>query len=487
MNPRMNQRRARTRNIRGDKWGVIVPEAPYYEFRELLVADDTLKRFMKMDEFGNVVTDFDNREATLALARATLKSYFSLRFTLPAGNLIPVIPGRVQYLRWATTLLPKCSEHKTVQVLDVGCGPSAIYELLGARLYPNWNFIGTDTDSQAVAIARGLVISNSLKHRVKIKRTLSSAPLLDTAIWDSEKGTETALPPPNLVICNPPFFDTADAEIEIVEPEPREQSNTERAGTSNQMNTKGGEVEFVKRMARDSVKVASTIGVFSSLIGVGRDVEKVEKYLKSDEIRARSVVTVRLDAGKTHRWAIGWKFGEDQSEVHLYRGIIRSEWKSILRIVPNKGYANRLIDAQVLDIWVKAMEMDEWEKCDENNNEGMDGNQMGNGTSILGKRSRDAADDENEEECDGNGKEAGGNEEENDEREKSITSSQVMKKVQPNSKEWKFKGSVIPSNKKDYSFYVEMSVVNKSGVEIYAIYKQAERIRFEMKKLLDEQ
>lgn len=432
-------------------WGVSIPTAPYYEFRELLVADSNLKRFMNIDEFGTVSTDFSTREATLALTRATLKLYFSLTFTLPAGHLIPVIPGRVQYLRWATSLLPKCTENETISVLDIGCGPSAIYDLLGARLYPKWKFLGTDTDAQAVALARGLVISNGLKSRVKIKRTNPTASLLDTTIWEGSDA-------PQLTVCNPPFFESTEAELEEVE-------TVEPAGTESQMGTKGGEVEFLKRMARDSVSVAHT-GVFTSLIGLGADVEKVKEYLTSDEVRARNVVSVRLNAGKTNRWAVGWRFGPPKSKVSVFWTITKCEWKAPLWVIPSRVYANRMTVEEVLELWCKAMELKEWEKStaqdDEQENESE--------PVKLGKRYREDDDDEIEEVS------------------TASTCTQVMEKLMDNHKDvWKIRGKAMVSRADDYSFFIEMEVVDDRGVEVYSVFKVAQEVSECMRKLLDKE
>ena len=499
-------------------WGAAVPDAPHYEFRDLLVGDPTLGRFMRIGEFGDVKTDFSSREATLDITRATLRLHFALSFTLPAGHLVPVIPGRVQYLRWVVSLLPKTVVNEKIRVLDVGCGPSAIYDLLGARMHPNWTFLGTDSDPQAVALARGLVVSNRLTDQVQIKRTHPSAPLIDHTIWGDVE--------PSVTICNPPFFECSDEDIEMMENGPSAMKGVEPAGTKSQLGTKGGEVEFVRRMARDSVRVAH-VGVFTSLIGLGRDVEKVVKYLRGEEIRAKDVVSVRLKAGKTCRWAVAWRFGPPETDVKLYSKILKCKWKVPIRVIPSGAYANRVTSVQILEVWRQAMERDGWEKCgelmvdEEYSNRAQVGKRMREDDDENGeeaekegemernkKRTRTERDDDEEEE--GNdkdkdkenaeleqdedieeregGEKETGEEEEVEEVGLKFECTQVMKREIPKQEiVQKIRGSAMFSRIKGGSFFLEMAVEEQRGLNVYYVHKLAQEIGQCMKTILDDE
>lgn len=329
-------------------WGQEPCPSPTYDFRRLSNYDPAFRKHVHISrEDKSLSVDFTKREVTAALTAATLRQYFSLRFALPTGHLTPTVPNRVQYLRWVVSLLPVNAPARTHAVVDVGTGPSAIYALLGARLFPTWRFVGTDVDADALGVARGIVEDNGLDGRIKLVHTDPAAPLLDDAYWESFQGV------PSATLCNPPFFDSVPETAD---------SNGVAAGTNGQLSTFGGEVEFIKKMARDSVRHPD-IGVFSSLVGLWADTFPIERYLRGPEIRAYQVAVRELKAGdKRVRYAVAWSFGPRSTRVTVPTGGTDALWRAAISASVGRKYANRMTKGEMIGHCCEAMRKIGWKE-----------------------------------------------------------------------------------------------------------------------------
>jgi len=79
---------------------------------------------------------------------------------IPVDHLIPTVTLRANYIHWLQDLLNLNPDTK-VHGLDIGCGASCIYPLLGAAINnKNWTFLGTDIDKESLKYAKK-------KHRTK--------------------------------------------------------------------------------------------------------------------------------------------------------------------------------------------------------------------------------------------------------------------------------------------------------------------------------
>jgi 23S rRNA A1618 N6-methylase RlmF len=294
-----------------------VVDAPRYDFAALADILPELRAFLKysVNENGSrrAVVDFSRPGATLALNKAILAHHLNLTLVLPEGHLIPTVPARQQYLLWALSLIsskPRLQRTESPVMLDVGTGPSAIYCLLAARMLPaEWSFVGTEIDKDAISIARRNICENNLSDRIMLMPRDGSDPLVPD---------ETSFAKPlSLTVCNPPFYDEGSFPADLP-----------RAGTRSQMETKGGELEFLQRMARDS---RSRPGIwFTSLIGIKSDVSELIQVLRAPGIQAPHVTSVRLAAGsRTVRWAVGWCFGASRCCVAVQNSASESKWRKI--------------------------------------------------------------------------------------------------------------------------------------------------------------
>lgn len=316
----------------------IAPEAPRYEFEQLIAESEELKQFSKRNENGSIRLDFSCRKTTAALTRAILKQHFNLRLSLSEGQLVPTVPNRVQYLQWASSLLCEQTAQSNVVMVDIGTGPSCIYAMLGSRLFPKWTFIATDTDPDAVQSARRNCTENQLRC-IRVLQMEQDGELLSAEIQAAR---------PSLTVCNPPFH----AEVPVKE---------NRAGTAAQLATVGGEKALIQKLAMESMRCVS-VEWFTSLVGRKVDISGIVSFLRSDAVRALHVKTVELSpGGRTTRWAVAWSFGAATSTATLIRDD-NTKWRWTVAIRPGRAFGNQLEDCDIISTIGFVMQKWEWTK-----------------------------------------------------------------------------------------------------------------------------
>lgn len=294
------------------------PEAPHFDFAPLVAEYGTLQPFARRASSGALSLDLSTQAAKLALTRAILFHHFDIRLILPPGQLIPTIPNRVQYLSWASSLLGSSAVDLPCTVLDIGTGPSCIYPLLGARLFPNWRFTATDIDKNAVQLAKRNIAVNSISV-VTVHQTTVAGRMLSEEVMASK---------PDLTVCNPPFHTQLPSTKTL-------------SGTESQLVTQGGELEFIRRLADESTQ-SHGVAWFTSLVGRKADLPAIVRHLRSDDVSALHIKTVELSqGGRMTRWAVAWSFGEETSMVKLIRGQ-GSKWRQIYSVRPGRAFANQL-------------------------------------------------------------------------------------------------------------------------------------------------
>lgn len=263
--------------------------------------------------------DFGDWRAARELTAALLAAEYGVRgWSLPEGRLVPPVPNREAYLCWVADLialvppppttpleqqqqprpppsssaaaLPPPPPHPT-RGLDLGCGASLIYCLLGAAGW-GWRMRGVDADGDALeaaaANARAAAANApALSPLLELARVacppdlapVAAALAAPAARWSDvpgagdgvlaralraeacewrtnggrreDEGNGTTPPPPPsfaFCVCNPPFFgDGADAGRN-----PR----TDCGGAAREMVCPGGEAAFVASMVADSAALA---------------------------------------------------------------------------------------------------------------------------------------------------------------------------------------------------------------------------------------
>src|SRR5688500_3508936 len=77
-----------------------------YDFKKLIVANDDLAPFVRVNEYSDESIDFFNPEAVKQLNKALLKYFYQLEYwDIPKGYLCPPVPGRADYIHHVADLL----------------------------------------------------------------------------------------------------------------------------------------------------------------------------------------------------------------------------------------------------------------------------------------------------------------------------------------------------------------------------------------------
>nr|CAG4635403.1 EOG090X04JL [Artemia franciscana] len=116
---------------------------------------DTITRFVIKSDYGKQTIKFSDKDAVKALNKALLWSDYSIKWDISDNNLCPPIPGRLDYLLYASELLGK----KEIQLLDIGTGANLIYPILGVSHF-NWDCTGTEVNSESIKHAEELIVKN---------------------------------------------------------------------------------------------------------------------------------------------------------------------------------------------------------------------------------------------------------------------------------------------------------------------------------------
>ena len=245
-----------------------------YNLERLAKAVPALREHLRTTPDGRVTLDFAHADAVRDLNRALLLSDYGLRFyDLPPEALVPAVPGRLDYVHAVADLLGEGGERKGARGLDIGTGASLIYPVLGAREY-GWRFVGTDINEASLRAARAIVDFNPvLKGKVELRRQANPSRIFDGVLRPGERFAFT--------MCNPPFYESAQAAGEAAERKWRKLGRADAAGRNfggrgAELHTPGGEARFLRTMIRESYRYREQVGWFTTLVSQ-------RKYLKVAE------------------------------------------------------------------------------------------------------------------------------------------------------------------------------------------------------------
>lgn len=268
--------------------------------------------------------DFADPTALAELTKALLFVDFDLKVSLPPDRLCPTVTSRLNYILYLSDLLQRDPRLRIdersryvresfggdsdVLGLDIGCGASAIYSLLGHRLL-GWRFVCSELDPVSLSAARLNAEQNGFGSDViRFVQAPDSSAAMRCCF---DEGAEL----PMFTMCNPPFFE----EVAEAAQGPRNTVISDSEAATN-----GGEVEFVGRLIEDSVYYGTKIALYSSLLGkkacdpfcllfANSDLSKKKSSLKPLRALLRQhkcpvVHVTRLEQGRTHRWVLAWSF-----------------------------------------------------------------------------------------------------------------------------------------------------------------------------------
>jgi len=137
-----------------------------YNFDLLIQHFSALKAFVFINPYGNQTINFAEPKAIKALNSALLKYHYDIDWDIPANNLCPPIPGRLDYLLYVSDLISK----KDVHLLDIGTGANLIYPIL-ATCHFNWTCTESEVDNDSIKNAQEII---QKKQGIKEYRTQTS-------------------------------------------------------------------------------------------------------------------------------------------------------------------------------------------------------------------------------------------------------------------------------------------------------------------------
>ncbi|MFG1501179.1 23S rRNA (adenine(1618)-N(6))-methyltransferase RlmF [Halobacteriovorax sp. XZX-3] len=287
-----------------------------YDFNALIKSFPTLESYVKANQYGNQSVNFSDAGALLCLNQALLAHYYKVtNWSVPQGNLVPPIPGRVDYIHYIADLLAEDNNGKVpvgpkIKGLDIGTGTSCIYPILGNSIY-GWKFVGSDISSEAINHANTILKANSsLKKNIKARFQKSPQHIFKELIKSDEKFDFT--------MCNPPFYSSQEeADKERAKKlknlnankikkghNPTAKSNF--GGVKNELWCEGGEKAFVTNMIQESVEFKQQCHWFTTLISQKENLVDLNKELKRQGVSDSRVI--EMIHGHKIAHILAWKF-----------------------------------------------------------------------------------------------------------------------------------------------------------------------------------
>ena len=287
-------------------------KASQYNFSTLILAYPELKNYVFLNKYGTISIDFFNQDAVKALNTALLISQYGItKWDIPEGYLCPPIPGRANYIDSIVKFIRdqkkglKLKKEPTVKCLDIGTGANCIYPIIGSHKY-GWNFVATDSDTTAIENAKKIVSENpSLQNSVEIREQKDSNSIFEGIISSDEYF--------DLSICNPPFHSSkeeADSatlrKLTNLKGEQIEKVEHNFGGSSNELWCKGGELLFLTKMIKESIKFQKNCGWFTSLVSKESTLDEIYPLLKSSGVSKFRTIDMQL--GNKISRIIAWQF-----------------------------------------------------------------------------------------------------------------------------------------------------------------------------------
>lgn len=279
----------------------------FYELERLAKLVPELQPYMGEAPHGGMTLDFTKADAVRQLNKALLLADFGLQFwDIPQGNLVPGVPGRLDYIHVIKDLLnalPKDQQTKKVKGLDIGTGASLIYPILGSGSY-GWSFVASDTDEAALRCAEAIAKFNKrLNGIIDLRKQSDPASVFQGIIRPNDQFAFT--------MCNPPFFVSVEAAQQAAKLKWKNLGKSEKegfsfGGQSNELWTKGGESAFLRRMISESNRFGKQVGWFTTLVSQKGYLKVADISFRQNKPAEKRVV--ELTSGNKLRRVLAWRF-----------------------------------------------------------------------------------------------------------------------------------------------------------------------------------
>lgn len=280
-----------------------------YNFPELIESSPSLKPFVFVNPYGDESVDFSNPLAVKALNGALLKHFYGIaHWDIPENYLCPPIPGRADYIHYLADLLASVNNDviptgNSVKVLDIGVGANCIYPIIGHQVY-GWQFVGSDIDRTAVDSATNIAAINPpLKQDLTLRLQNSPSNIFRGIVRKGEHF--------DLTMCNPPFHASAAEAIAGSQRKVRNLGKQKETvlnfgGQQAELWCKGGEVEFIRNMIKESVDIGLQCRWFTTLVSKSAHLSAV--YYALDKAGATHIKTVEMAQGQKQSRFVAWTF-----------------------------------------------------------------------------------------------------------------------------------------------------------------------------------
>lgn len=289
-----------------------------YDFKQLIKVAPELSKFVFVNKFETETIDFANPDAVKALNKALLKQFYEIsNWDIPANYLCPPIPGRADYIHYIADLLASKNngiipKGKSIRCLDVGVGANCVYPIIGTTEY-DWSFVGSDIDTIAISCAQKTIDSNPGLKNIELRKQNSYENIFRGIIEPNEFF--------DITICNPPFHASL---AEAQEGTTRKVKNLSSGkikkvtlnfgGQNNELWCKGGELEFISKMIKESAQIPTTCFWFSSLVSKSANLKSV--YFELEKVNALEVKTIEMKQGNKISRFVAWTFLTANQQQH---------------------------------------------------------------------------------------------------------------------------------------------------------------------------
>lgn len=282
-----------------------------YDFKLLIKATPELANFVSLNKYGDESIDFANPKAVKCLNQALLAHFYQIEhWDIPDGYLCPPIPGRADYIHYASDLLASGNDGdipkgRKIKVLDVGVGANCVYPIIGHREY-GWSFVGSEIDSIAIKAATNIItINSSLKNAIEVRLQSNKTAIFKDIIHKEEQF--------DLTICNPPFHASALAALEGSQRKVRNLGNKNYekptlnfGGQGSELWTDGGEVGFIGKMIAESKLYSQQCFWFTSLVSKSENLPAI--YAMLDRAGVLETRTNSMTTGNKVTRIVAWTF-----------------------------------------------------------------------------------------------------------------------------------------------------------------------------------
>jgi len=282
-----------------------------YDFPQLIQSYPQLERFVFTNPYGDLSVDFADPAAVKTLNAALLKHFYQIaHWDIPENYLCPPIPGRADYIHYLADLLAEGNNKiiptgNKIKVLDIGVGANCIYPIIGHQVY-GWQFVGSDVDKRAVSSAENIAAINpSLKNDLSFRLQHSPAHIFRGILKPGEVF--------DLTMCNPPFH--ASAEEARMGSQRKVRNLGKRKGKEVVLNfggqhaelwCNGGELEFIRKMVRESAEIGTQCKWFTTLVSKSAHLSMI--YDAIERTGALAVKTVEMSQGQKVSRFVSWSF-----------------------------------------------------------------------------------------------------------------------------------------------------------------------------------